>query len=175
MGAVCAKNDAGAFSQDAPKPSNLSKTKDRALVSQPATSTPAAPETKFVAGDSKMGEVGDTNADQLVAEAANKWCTENEGWSYEGTWKNETNGKEDGAIVSHFQVTKKAASRRQTEKEVRFADAPAASEDDVRFGSMTKTIVAVEGDEEKKIVEEVVEKSGAEKIVIEENAPEQNA
>jgi len=45
----------------------------------------------------------------------------------------------------------------------------------VRFGSMTKTIVAVEGDEEKKIVEEVEEKSGGEKIVIEENAPEQNA
>lgn len=148
---MCSKNNAGNVAADLPPKSSLSKSnKDRELVSSQAASVPQV-ETKFIAADRKIEATDDQTIEDLVKEAADKWCADNEGWSYTGTFKNDHSGKEDGEMITFFKVKTEPTTTKATEKEVRFADdtAPAfeGAESDNAFGLRANTVIIEKSDD----------------------------
>ena len=129
MGQVCAKNEVGKVTGDAPQPSKI-KRGERDLTSSQTGALPKV-ETKFVAAEInfKTDKGVDKRADDLAAETAAKWCEDNAEWEYTGTWKNErTEEGENATEVSHFEVRKKVAAAATTAADASGDPAPVVAE-----------------------------------------------
>ena len=89
MGQVCAKNKAGEVTNDIGR----IKRGGRELPSSSQAQDDEVLETKFVRAqiNFKLDKGVDKKADDLAMETANKWCADNPGWVYTGSWKNERN------------------------------------------------------------------------------------
>ena len=107
MGQVCAKNDAGKVTTEAP-PTRLKK-QDKSLQS---TQGPLpTSETKFVSAEINFNvDKGvDKKAEDLAKETAENWCNVNQEWEYTGVWNNVRNDELDKE-VSQFEVRKKVVA-----------------------------------------------------------------
>lgn len=104
MGQVCAKQDAGKVTTEAP-PTRLKK-QDKSLMST-QDPLPKA-ETKFVSAEINFNvDKGvDKKAEDLAKETAESWCNVNQEWEYTGVWNNVRNDELDKE-VSQFEVRKK--------------------------------------------------------------------
>ena len=110
MGAVCAKNDAGKVTNDAPTKNIKRQEKTLTSMQGPlAAKDDAKYEKKFIDAemDFNTDKGVDKKADQVAQETAEKWCAMdlNKGWSYTGVWKNERS-TDDSKEVSYFEVSK---------------------------------------------------------------------
>ena len=88
MGQVCAKNDAGKVSTDAPRPKVMKH--DKELMSQPAQQSATISETRYVASDINFHKhnMGNQKPKEIAAQVALEWCATNPGRTFTGKFKN---------------------------------------------------------------------------------------
>ena len=137
MGTMCSKNNAGNVTNDMPQgnPNKLSHSK-KELQSQQLPQE----ETKFVPLSEKIEDSEEMKAVDRIKELAEKWCTENDDWTYTGTYK--TDKKEDGSMISLFKVAKK--DLKMTVKDVKMVEGAVQDidrADQPLMGSATDTVL----------------------------------